>query len=219
VFTEVRTHLWRWELPHPDWAPEEAEDGGWGETVASYAALAGDQLLLLDPLAPPPGSAEAERFWRALDDDVEHHGPPAVLITIFWHARSAREVVRRYDGATVWAHEPARALVAERTPVTDAFRLGDALPGGTVAHDGGRDGEVLYWLPGHKALVAGDALLGAGPRAARVCPTHWIGDGRTRDDVRRALRPLLELPLELLLLTHGDAIADDARGALERALT
>jgi hypothetical protein len=218
MFTEVRQHLWRWELPHPDWAPEEAEDGGWEETVASYAALADGQVLLLDPLAPPHGSAEAERFWRALDDDVEHHGSPAVLVTIFWHARSAREVSQRYDGATVWVHEPAHAPVAERTPVTDTFRLGDDLPGGAVAYDGGREGEVLYWLPSHRALVAGDALLGAGPGAARVCPTHWIGDGHTRDDVRRSLQPLLELPVDLLLLTHGDAIADDARGALERAL-
>lgn len=218
MFTEVRKHLWRWELPHPDWEPEEAEDDGWDETVASYAALADDRLLLIDPLAPPQGSAEAERFWRALDDDVGHHGPPAVLVTIFWHARSAREVLERYPAATVWAYDEAADLVRERTPVTDTFGLGDPLPGGVVAHDATRAREVLFWLPSHKALVAGDVLLGAGAGAARICPESWLGGARTTDDVRRALQPLLELPLELLLLTHGDAIADDARGALERAL-
>jgi hypothetical protein len=32
------------------------------------------------------------------------------------------------------------------------------------------------------------------------------------------LQPLLELPVELVLLTHGHAIEADARGALARAL-
>jgi hypothetical protein len=32
------------------------------------------------------------------------------------------------------------------------------------------------------------------------------------------LRPLLELPVEILLPTHGDPILDDAHATLERAL-
>ncbi len=41
----------------------------------------------------------------------------------------------RYGRATVWAHEPARRLVEERTRVTDTFGAGETLPGGAVAHD------------------------------------------------------------------------------------
>jgi hypothetical protein len=38
---------------------------------------------------------------------------------------------------------------------------------------------------------------------------------KTRDDVVRRLRPLLELPVELVLLTHGEPTG---RAALERVL-
>jgi hypothetical protein len=108
--------------------------------------------------------------------------------------------------------------VSERTPLTGTFRPGETLAGGVVPHDAGRGGESVFWLPSHRALVAGDVLLGAGPGEARICPVSWLGGGRTVDDVRTALQPLLGLPVELLLLTHGDAIADGAHGALGRAL-
>jgi hypothetical protein len=218
MLQEIRPRLWRWELTHPEWTPEEAADGGWDPVVASYAAVTDGTLILVDPLAPPAGTADAERFWAALDDDVEHHGPPAVLLTIFWHARSAGEVLERYAGASVWAYRPAASLVGERTRFTDTFVAGEELPGGAAAYDAGRTREVVFWLPSHRALVAGDVLLGAGAGAARLCPASWLGTGRSHDDVRAALRPVLDLPVELLLLTHGEVVAADARGALERAL-
>jgi hypothetical protein len=217
VFHELRPRLWRWELPHPEWSPEEAEGGGWEQVVASYALVAGHDFVLIDPLAPADGEA-ADAFWRALDDDVAAHGPPSILVTIFWHARSSRSILTRYEGAAVWAHEPAAELVAERTAVTHTFEVGDSLPGGIVPYDAGRAFEVLFWVPSHRALVAGDVLLGAGPGAARLCPAAWLGGGKTLADVAAALAPARELPVDLLLLTHGDAIDADARGALARAL-
>jgi glyoxylase-like metal-dependent hydrolase (beta-lactamase superfamily II) len=214
---ELRPGLWRWELPHPEWTPKDAEDDGWEQVVASYAVETPDAYLLIDPLAPPAGSPEAERFWSALDRDVDRRGPPAVLLTIFWHARSAAEILERYPGAAVWVHEPAADLVAERTRFTHTFRPGQELPGGATGYDAGRAYEVVFWLPSHAALVAGDVLLGAPDGATRLCPSSWTRD-KTADDLRTALEPLLQLPVELLLLTHGDAIMDDAREALGQAL-
>lgn len=217
VFREIREHLWRWELPHPEWTPEEGADGGWDPVVASYAALAAKQFLVIDPLAPPEGE-EAERFWRALDDDVQHHGPPAVLLTIFWHTRSTGAILDRYPGASVWVHGPIAHRFAERTRFTDPYEIGDALPGGVVAFETGRTSrEVMLWLPSHNALVAGDVLLGAHDGAARLCPPSWL-HGTSAENVCAALTPVLDLPVELLLLTHGAAIEHDARGALKRAL-
>jgi glyoxylase-like metal-dependent hydrolase (beta-lactamase superfamily II) len=217
AITELRPRLWRWELPHPEWTPEEAADGGWDEVVASYALVGrGDDFLLIDPLVPE--AADADGFWTTLDRQAEQHGPPAVLVTIFWHARSARRILARYAGASVWAHEPAAELVAERTPVGETFRVGQTLPGGAVAYDAGRALEVVFWLPSHHAVAVGDVLLGDAPAAARLCPASWLGGGKTQADVRSVLQPLLELPVELVLLTHGDAIEADARGALARAL-
>jgi hypothetical protein len=72
-------------------------------------------------------------------------------------------------------------------------------------------------LPSHRALVAGDVLLGAA-EGARLCPPSWLGGGRTYSDIRAALAPVLELPVELLLLTHGEPVLVDADVALRRAL-
>lgn len=218
MFREVRTHLWRWELRHPEWTPEESADNGWDPVVAAYAALAGDQFLLFDPLVPPDGE-DVERFWRPLDDDVRHHGPPAILLTIFWHARSAAAILDRYPGASLWAHEPAAPWVSERARVTDTYAAGEELPGGVVAYETGRRSrEVVLWLASHRALIVGDVLLGAGEGSARLCPPSWL-HGTTADEVRARLAPVLDLPVELLLLTHGDAIVDNARAELTAALS
>lgn len=210
--------LWRWTLPHPEWTPEDAEDEGWEEVVASYYLETPEGVVLFDPLAPPEGSAKAERFWSALDRDVERAGAsPAVLLTIFWHARSSQAVRDRYDGASVWAHEPAAELIGERVGYTETFRVGERLPGGVEAIDAGRAFEVLYWLPAHSALVAGDVLLGSPDGGVRVCPDSWLGD-RDPAEVRASLRRLLDLPVELLLLTHGEPVLADGKAALQAAL-
>ena len=214
---ELRPGLWRWTAPHPEWTPEEGGPDGWEQEVASYALVQRDGLVLFDPLAPPTGTPDADRFWRRLDEDVERHGPPAILVTVFWHARSSQEILDRYPGAAVWADERAVGELGKRVRATDTFRVGEPLPGGVTAHEGGRGGEVLFWLPSHRALVAGDVLLGADGSGARICPESWLRP-RTREDVRAALRPLLDLPVELLLLTHGEPVEHDAHGALERAL-
>jgi hypothetical protein len=49
-------------------------------------------------------------------------------------------------------------------------------------------------------------------------PDDWLGDAR-REDYNAKLRPLLDLPIELLLPTHGDPITEDAHAKLESALT
>jgi hypothetical protein len=215
---EVRPGLHRWEQLHPEWVPKDAERGGWEEVVASYAVEADDGLVLIDPLAPPGGTSDAGAFWAWVDDRTQRLGAPAVLLTIFWHARSSQAFLDRYPDGSVWAYQAARELVSERTQVTDGFRPGDELPGGAVAYHAGRALEVALWMPSHGALVAGDVLLGDDEAGARLCPQRWLGDGRSYADVREAFAPMLELPIELLLLTHGEAIADDARGTLERAL-
>ena len=214
---ELRPGLYRWELPHPEWTPRDAEGDGWQEVVASYAVEAPDGLVLIDPLAPPEGTVGADVFWAWVTERAERLGGPAVLLTIFWHARSSQAVLDRFESASVWAYEPARELVSERTEVTDGFRDGDSLPGGATAYHAGRALEVVLWLPSHGGLVTGDVLLGAGG-GARLCPPGWLGGGRTYDDIREALAPVRELPVELLLLTHGAPVLEDAHAALTRAL-
>jgi glyoxylase-like metal-dependent hydrolase (beta-lactamase superfamily II) len=212
---EIAPGLWRWTARHPDWTPEEGGDEGWEPEVASYFLESSDGVVLIDPLVP---DGEAGRFWEALDRDVGRSGrPPQVLVTIFWHTRSSQAILDRYEGTRVWAHEPARDLVAERTGVTDVFVSGDALPGGIVAYDAGRAFEIVFWLPAHRAVVTGDVILGARGAGVRVVPDSWLGDRDPRQ-VRETLAALLELPVERVLVTHGEPVLSGGREALEAAL-
>ena len=98
---QIRPRLWRWTATHPDWSPEEGGPDGWEPEVSSHALVEADALVLIDPLVP---ADDEERFWHALDGDVEHHGPPQILLTGYWHARSSQTIFDRYPGARVWVH-------------------------------------------------------------------------------------------------------------------
>ena len=82
-----------------------------------------------------------------------------------------------------------------------------------------RESEVVYWLPDHKAVAVGDVLLGAGakPKATseplRLCPERWLGDANYRK-LKKSLLPLLELPLQRILLSHGEPVLADAKDTL-----
>jgi glyoxylase-like metal-dependent hydrolase (beta-lactamase superfamily II) len=197
---QIAPHLWWWTAPHPDWTPDDLKDGqGWERDVSSYALVADDDLVLFDPLVP---AGDEERFWAALDGDVEHHGPPAILISLFWHARSAREIAGRYEGATVWAHEPAAEEVGKRVPGLRTFAEGEVLPGGVEPIATAFLDEVAFWLPSHGALVFGDSVLGYEGRA-ELCPASWLGEGGSVEVLETSVRRALERGPERLLLTHG----------------
>ena len=209
--------LWRWTTRHPDWTPEEGADDGWQPDVGCVYYEAADAVVLIDPLAPTEPE-EREQFWRALDRDVMGaRKPVAVLRTVFWHERSAGEVAARYDGATVWAHSPA--LERLEVSVTNPFELEDVLPGGVEAIAAHRRDEVAYWIPEHRALVTGDVLLGAEEGRVRVCPDSWLPKGVGGEEFRAALRELLlPLPVDRVLVSHGEPILERGSEALARAL-
>ena len=75
---------------------------------------------------------------------------------------------------------------------------------------------MTLWIPAHRALVTGDVLLG-GEAGFRLQPDSWIADGLAPAELRERLRPLLELPVELLLPTHGDPV-ENGREVLRNAL-
>ena len=199
---EVGEGLWRWVAFHEEWRKD----------VGCLYVETDEAVCLIDPLVPNDG---ADAFLQHLDADVKRAGRPVhVLLTIYWHVRSAPELVRRY-GATLWA--PARsALPVERRTALAAERVqsGDVLPGGVEAHASGRPAELVYRLPTHRALVAGDVLLGD---PLRICPAGWVGKGG-REAVRDALLPLVEPPLSAVLVSHGTPVLDGAAQALAAAL-
>ena len=191
---ELAPGLRRWTAWHDEWEDE----------VASLAVETSDGLVLIDPIAAP----------------AEVRSPDHVLVTVYWHGRTTKDV----DADRVWAStRSAQPLRNRSIPVTDAFRAGDELPGGIQALQTPRAAEVVYWLPDQQALVVGDVLLGAGakPRATdeplRLCPERWLGKA-THADLRASLRPLLDLPVERVLVSHGAPVLRNGRAALEAVL-
>lgn len=203
---ELRPGLWTWTAPHPSWTPEEGGPEGWEQDVRSYAYDADDVLVLFDPMSPP-----------AEITDIAEGRPVSVLLTTQWHQRSSVDLAVGL-GATV--HAPAEKIEEVEAPALP-YRLGDTLPGGVEPQVGGYLEEATLWIPAHRALVIGDVFRG-GERGFRVQPdswiAEWIAEGLTSADLRERLRPLLELPVELLLPTHGDPV-EDGREVLARALS
>lgn len=158
--------------------------------------------MLVDPLVEPANVAELARGRQA-----------SVVLTCHWHRRSAAELVEAF-GAEVYA---PKTSVRDLGIPTRSYAAGDMLPEGIVAQPGGYADECTLWLSHHAALVAGDVLLG-GPSGFRLQPQSWLAEGLTHDELRSRLRPLLGLPVALLLPTHGDPVVDDARETLARAL-
>jgi glyoxylase-like metal-dependent hydrolase (beta-lactamase superfamily II) len=203
---EIVPGLWRWTGYHEEWQ----------EDVGSVYCETRDGVVLVDPIVPPE---DRDRFWRALDRDVKRlRAPVHVLVTVFWHTRSTAAMVERYE-ARVWAPSRARAAVARRAGVvSDAFRPGDPLPGGIEALRTVRGGEVVYWLPGYSTLVPGDALLGDGRGGIRMCPESWLPGTKRHADLAASLEPALDLPIERILVSHGEPVLRAGRLALEEAL-
>jgi hypothetical protein len=202
--------IWRWASRHPEWHPRNE----FGREVASYAVRAGVETLLIDPLLPPePGGTLA-----ALDALVA--GRVSILVTIPYHTRSSEPLSERYD-ALVHGH-PA---VAKRLASTARFRElvpGEPLPGGARAFAIGRPRrfETPLYLPSHRALVFGDAVVFA-DGALRV----WLQSPprpttATWYETRflPTLAPLAALDVELVLVTHGPPVLERGREALARAL-
>jgi glyoxylase-like metal-dependent hydrolase (beta-lactamase superfamily II) len=139
-------------------------------------------------------------------------------VTVFWHGRSAALVRERY-GARVWSSTRGKPAIARRAgEVTDTFRPGDELVPGVLGLPTARAAEVVFWLAGHRTLVPGDVLLGDDAGGLRLCPDSWLPESTSPAKLADSLRPLLELPIERVLVSHGEPVLADGHAALSAAL-
>jgi hypothetical protein len=197
VIRELRPGLYRWTAVHPAWEPhpEPGSPADWPPEVGSVAYAADDRLVFIDPLV-------LEGQWDAVDALVERHGlPVATLTTMRFHTRSREAIVERY-GAERPRIDQVDIAGVETVPVADAD-------------------ETMVWLPGPGALVPGDRLMGADHGGVCLCPESWLrymDNGLTHDGLRERLRPLLELPVELVLVSHGEPVLQNGRAAIAAAL-
>ena len=221
--TKIREGLWRWLLPHPEWTPDRDRPGGWGQFVASVYYEAPDALVLIDPLAPEEGTADAAKFWKALDADVERVGLPVViLIGSVDHGRAADRVAARYGKVAVIGSKKIRDNVSCRLTAT----LEDAtLPRGVEAHPivGMMPGETAFVLTKPKAVTFSDAVIGAGGGKLAVAPMAWgvrtpAGKGTYTRGFRPSIAKLLARRPSIILPSHGEPILKAAAGVLRKAV-
>jgi glyoxylase-like metal-dependent hydrolase (beta-lactamase superfamily II) len=180
---ELRPGLWRWSGLHPEWKPGD----DWEQEVWCVYYEGPEEIVLVDPLVPPE---ESERFWAALDGDIQRLGRPvAVVLTCAWHRRSADAIAARYG-----------------------VRVGGELPAGVEVFTIEPYEEAPIWIPEHRALVVGDTLMGP---LLQVPPMTWVPEQWRGERYTEPLQFLLDLPVELVLPSHGEpATRDD----LERVL-
>jgi hypothetical protein len=195
---DVAPGFWVWRVEHPAWQP----DLDWGPLVASTCVESGGETLVLDPLAPP---AEAAEVWERLDA----RRPTAVVVLKPDHVRDVDLFVRRYGARPFGPSLFWRDDIPETE--LEPIEPGSELPGGLLAlYDGRGRNETPLWIPEHRALVFADALT-APDGELRVWATPWH-----EERALPALRELLRLPFEHVIVSHGEPV--HPRAAYERAL-
>jgi hypothetical protein len=206
--------LWRWTARHPEWHP-----GEFGAEVACFAAQAGDTTLLIDPLLPPDPEPVLQTIDETLTDRL------AILITIPYHVRSSEELWRRYRKdaeTTIHGHRACTKRLKDESAFHE-IEPGTPLPGGVTAHTIGkpRRYEMPLHLPSHDALVFGDAVAETNGRLV-VWATDKV-DAKVerfyRERFNPTLEPLLELPFNAVLPTHGQPLLENGKAALRKALS
>lgn len=191
---KLRDGLWQWGCPHPSW---KAGDD-WDQVVWSTYYEAPGATVVIDPLLPDDPD-DLERFWKALDRDVERRRLPAlVLETCSWHRRSGDVVAARFG-----------------TPVLGPASEGDPTPGIVCLELGmpTENREVAYRL-GEDVLVTGD-LIHMRDGALTIAPAHWHDESQeTRawytDEVAAAVAQLMSPTPAMILTGHGHEIRQAA---------
>jgi hypothetical protein len=196
----LRPGLHRWTARHPEWHP-----GPFGAEVACYALEAPDDLLLLvDPLVPGDAPDLLDELAGAARD-------VAILITIGYHVRSTAALTERYS-ATAYGPDPARKRLPTMQPL-------EAAPGGVEAFTIGRPRrkEAPLWLPSHRAIAFGDAVVTTPEGDLRM----WCQDELTpqreafyAERFAPTLQPLIAREPLHVLTTHGRPRIDDGADAL-----
>ena len=176
----------------------------WGYDFNGTALVSAEGVVITDPIAPTDAELEA---LRALGQPVD------VVLLNADHARASAEVAAAL-GAPVWIPAADHALLTQ--PDLRTYGAGHVFRGGWVAHaipHHKTPGEMVLHHPGRGVLVVGDAVIGDPVTGLRFVPAKKLPD---RDAARAALRPLLALDFDALLLGDGFVLPQGGHAALTR---
>jgi hypothetical protein len=214
--TEIAPDIHRWSTRHPEWRPANE----WAKDVASFAVLTDGVLSLVDPLLPSAASPERQPVVEQLDSLAERAREVEVLITIPFHARSTLEILERYgDAVEIWGHKGLKRRLGTSVRLKT---IEPGRPAGAVAR-AQRIGspvrqETPLFFPDHRALAFGDAVIGVEGKLRVWQDVKPDQERWYRERFIPSLRPLLDLDVERVLVTHGPPIVRGGRGKLADAL-
>jgi glyoxylase-like metal-dependent hydrolase (beta-lactamase superfamily II) len=179
-----------WLSPHPDWEPGE----DWPQEVPVVRYETEDEVAVIDPFLPPDG-------------DFDPRGKRVkVLLTYPPHYRGTADFVARY-GTSVWVPPHAEW---RRRPNPGTTR---ELPSGIEAIElDGEPHQVLFFIREHATLVSGDVLTGRGG-VLRV-----FVDEAEREPLLASLERVAELPIERVIIPHGDPVLSDGSARIRAAV-
>ena len=158
------------------------------------------------------------------------------MLTAPWHERDSERLVERL-GVPVYTPLPDTAeylmdtygitaeqagdgspdvvwLLREGNGEARPYAAGDRLPFGVDVLPGHKANNTVLWVESRRAVISGDTLVDFGQ--GLEINERWLRPGVTREEIAAGLRPLLALPVEHVLATHG---GPTDRAALERALS
>jgi hypothetical protein len=180
----VADGLWRWTAPHPNWENWPTHER-WSPEVGCVYFEAENATLLFDPLVP---AGEEDAFFRHLDADVERRGlPVAILLTAEWHRRSADEIAARYGA-----------------------RIGGDLPSGVdeLPILGADERQVAYFIRPHATLVVAEVFQVDVDGELFLCRSPAL---ERPDEYEASVDRLMALPVERLLVSHGEPVLEDVK--------
>jgi hypothetical protein len=179
-----------WFSPHPDWEPGE----DWPQEVPVVRYETGDEVVIIDPFLPP-------------EDDFDPGGKSvSVLLTQPAHYRGTSDFVQHY-GASVWV--PPGAEWRKRP---DPHTTREPPPGIEAIELDGEPQQVLFFIREHATLVSGDVISGTGGHL------HIFVDEADREPLLASLERVAELPIERVIIPHGDLVLSNGATHLHAAV-
>ena len=197
---EIAPGLRRWTVRHEEW----------GEEVGCLAVETDDGLVLIDPLDPPAEVAK----------------PDHVLLTVFWHLRSARSRARSCGRASRRrARRRIAASPSRRRRATLSAAASARSPRGDRDDASRRRGGARSSTGCPSSAPSSSATSSWARARSRSRPTSRSASAPSAGSPARRTptcasrsRPLLDLPVEHVLVSHGEPVLADGSAELERVL-
>lgn len=212
---ELAPGIWCWQTRRYGW-DDDRDFRAWD---LHHAVVTDDAVVLVDPSELSAATGLDDWLAETVEGRSLH-----VAMTDGTDQWSTGEGYCRTHGGTVWGTPKTADRLADPS-LLQVLETGIPGPAGVVALEIGEPVrlERPLWFPALATLVFGEIVARApNPGDELRVWEQDIVDERVERWFRHGIAPtfdgLLRLPVERILMSHGDAVEHDAAGALRRAV-